>query len=293
MELEGKSQIFHGRKGIIMSEISNNSALNSYAADYSYRTEYNRKADNNKKNDGTKETDKTAKKSKVSGRTIGDPVLSDKAKKYYEQLKAKYSNMDFILVSPEQKEEAESKKGMYQSSKELIVLIDSDKIEKMAEDEEYRAKYEGILSNATSQLSQMKDSLGSKADSVSSFGMTFDDNGNASFFAVVDKSLAAQKERIADKKEAAAEEKKKAQKKTQEKRAEERKADRADKNKKMDSADKTNSKEKSSDADKVTVSASSWEELLKKIDNVIYESRADSVLTKEEKAVGQSFDYSI
>lgn len=293
MELEGKSQIFHGRKGIIMSEISNNSALNSYAADYSYRTEYNRKADNNKKTDGTKETDKTAKKSKVSGRTIGDPVLSDKAKKYYEQLKAKYSNMDFILVSPEQKEEAESKKGMYQSSKELIVLIDSDKIEKMAEDEEYRAKYEGILSNATSQLSQMKDSLGSKADSVSSFGMTFDDNGNASFFAVVDKSLAAQKERIADKKEAAAEEKKKAQKKTQEKRAEERKADRADKNKKMDSADKTKSKEKSSDADKVTVSASSWEELLKKIDNVIYESRADSVLTKEEKAVGQSFDYSI
>ena len=276
-----------------MSEISNNSALNSYAADYSYRTEYNRKTDNNKKTDGTKEMDKTAKKSRVSGRTIGDPVLSDKAKKYYEQLKAKYSNMDFILVSPEQKEEAESKKGMYQSSKELIVLIDSDKIEKMAEDEEYRTKYEGILSNATSQLSQMKDSLGSKADSVSSFGMTFDDNGNASFFAVVDKSLAAQKERIADKKEAAAEEKKKAQKKTQEKRAEERKADRADKNKKMDSADKTNSKEKSSDADKVTVSASSWEELLKKIDNIIYESRADSVLTKEEKAVGQSFDYSI
>ncbi len=35
------------------------------------------------------------------------------------------------------------------------------------------------------------------------------------------------------------------------------------------------------------------EELLKKIDNVIYESRADSVMTKEEKAVGQSFDYSI
>ena len=38
---------------------------------------------------------------------------------------------------------------------------------------------------------------------------------------------------------------------------------------------------------------SSWEELLKKINNVIYESRADSVMTKEEKAVGQSFDYSI
>ena len=178
--------------------------------------------------------------------------------------------MDFILVSPEKKEEAESKKGMYQSSKELLVLIDSDKIEKMAEDEEYRAKYEGILNNAASRLNQMKDSLGSKADSVSSFGMTFDDHGNASFFAVVDKSLASQRERIADKKEAAAKEKKKAQREA-----------------------KAKDTEKTSDADKVTVSASSWEELLKKIDNVIYESRADSVMTKEEKAVGQSFDYSI
>ena len=164
-----------------MSEISSNSALNSYAADYSYRTEHNKKTDSNKKADVTKEADKTTKKSKVSGRTIGDPVLSDKAQKYYEKLKAKYSNMDFILVSPEKKEEAESKKGMYQSSKELLVLIDSDKIEKMAEDEEYRAKYEGILNNAASRLNQMKDSLGSKADSVSSFGMTFDDHGNASF----------------------------------------------------------------------------------------------------------------
>ena len=221
----------------------------------------------------------------MSGRTIGDPVLSDKAQKYYEKLKAKYSNMDFILVSPEKKEEAESKKGMYQSSKELLVLIDSDKIEKMAEDEEYRAKYEGILNNAASQLNQMKDSLGSKADSVSSFGMTFD--------AVVDKSLASQRERIADKKEAAAKEKKKAQREAQEKRAEEKKADRTDKKGKTDGTGKAKDTEKTSDADKVTVSASSWEELLKKINNVIYESRADSVMTKEEKAVGQSFDYSI
>ena len=282
MELEGENKFFREDKN--MSEISSNSALNSYAADYSYRTEHNKK-----KADVTKEADKTTKKSKVSGRTIGDPVLSDKAQKYYEKLKAKYSNMDFILVSPEKKEEAESKKGMYQSSKELLVLIDSDKIEKMAEDEEYRAKYEGILNNAASRLNQMKDSLGSKADSVSSFGMTFDDHGNASFFAVVDKSLASQRERIADKKEAAAKEKKKAQREAQEKRAEEKKADRTDKKGKTDGTGKAKDTEKTSDADKVTVSASSWEEL----DNVIYESRADSVMTKEEKAVGQSFDYSI
>lgn len=86
MELEGENKFFREDKN--MSEISSNSALNSYAADYSYRTEHNNKTDRNKKADVTKEADKTAKKSKVSGRTIGDPVLSDKAQKYYEKLKA-------------------------------------------------------------------------------------------------------------------------------------------------------------------------------------------------------------
>lgn len=178
-----------------MGQVGSNDVIGSYVADYQYRTEQV------KKNETAKETGKTEKKTKVSGRTIGEPVLSEKAAKYYEQLKAKYYNMDFILVSPDKKEEAESKKGLYQSSKELIVLIDSDKIEKMAEDEAYREKYESILSNATAQVAQMKSSLGTNGDSVSSIGMTFDDHGNASFFAVVDKSLAAQRERIAQKKE--------------------------------------------------------------------------------------------
>ena len=45
---------------------------------------------------------------KVSGKTIGNPKLSDEASKYYEQLKKKYSNMDFILVSKDKKEQAKS-----------------------------------------------------------------------------------------------------------------------------------------------------------------------------------------
>lgn len=94
-----------------MSEISSNSALNSYAADYSYRTEHNNKTDRNKKADVTKEADKTAKKSKVSGRTIGDPVLSDKAQKYYEKLKAKYSNMDLFLSLRRKKRKRRARKA--------------------------------------------------------------------------------------------------------------------------------------------------------------------------------------
>ena len=41
------------------------------------------------------------KKNNASGKTVGNPKLSEKASKYYEQLKRKYSNMDFVLVSYE------------------------------------------------------------------------------------------------------------------------------------------------------------------------------------------------
>lgn len=243
-----------------MGQIGNNSAVGSYIADYQYRTEQARKNDN-------------AEKVKAGGRTIGNPKLSEKAAKYYEKLKAKYSNMDFILVSPEQKEKAESQKGLYQSSKELIVLIDSDKIEQMAEDEAYREKYEGILSNATVKMAQMKSELADKGESVTSVGMTFDDKGNASFFAVVDKSLAMQRERIAENRQERAAEKKEAAKKAEKKENE--------------------NIPQSAWKDKVMVTASSWEELLAKLEEVISGEGIRDVKTEAEKAVGGSIDYAV
>ena len=101
-----------------MGQLSSNSAVGTYAADYNYRANQTK----------TEKTESTEKKSRVYGRTIGTPELSEKAQKYYEELKAKYSNMDFILVSSDMKEEAERNKGMYASSKELLVLIDEEKI---------------------------------------------------------------------------------------------------------------------------------------------------------------------
>lgn len=249
-----------------MGQIGSDSAVSAYAADYQRRTE---------------QAGKNEKTNRVGGRTIGEPTLSRKASEYYEKLKAKYSNMEFILVSPDKKEEAERNKGMYQSPKELLVLIDSDKIERMAEDESYRKKYESILSGAMTQVGQMKQSLGANEDKVRSFGMSFDDHGNASFFAVVDKSLAAQRERIQEKR---------AEKKADAKAAAEKKAAA----RKEKEADRTGKKDNGTEAsDRVTVTASSWEELLKKIDTVLYSQRADTILTEEEKKVGQSFDYAL
>ncbi len=255
-----------------MGQLGSNSSVGTYAADYQYRA-------NQAKADKTQNAEN---KSRVYGRTIGNPELSETAQKYYEELKKKYSNMDFILVSPDKKEEAERNKGMYASSKELLVLIDSDKIERMATDEAYRAKYEAILSGATVQVAQMRQELGSNADRVNSIGMSFDDHGNASFFAVIDKSLAKQKERIEEKRSEAREERKEASKEALEERLE---ASRKN-------AEKTEERWKNPQ-DYVIITATSWEELLKKIDALVFEERADSVMTESEKKIGQSIDYSV
>lgn len=223
----------------------------------------------------------TSKVAKPAGqKEVGKPQLSEKAQKYYNQLRKKFSHMDFILVSSDKKEEVQANASKYAGNSSLVVLIDEDKIEKMAEDEAYREKYEGILRGAATQMNQMKQSLGKNADSVKTIGMSFDEKGTASFFAVVDKSLASQKKRIEKKAEQRAEEKKKAQRKAEQKRAEERRQEGA-------------GKAGEGSGDTVTVTASSWDELLKKINDTIAMARADSIRSERETWVGQRFDSAI
>lgn len=218
------------------------------------------------------------KKTKVKGNTIGEPKLSEKAQKYYEQLKKKFSNMDFILVSSDMKESAQAQAGQYANPNKMVVLIDEEKIEKMAVDENYRKQYEGIIGNAAVKLAQVKDSLSATGASVKGYGMKVDDGGNASFFAVIDKSLAAQRERIEAKREEKAEAKKKAEKEQREERLEE-----------LRKGDKTGRSDKTEDL--VTVTANSVEELLRKVNDIMYASMSDTVMTEGEKQVGGHIDY--
>lgn len=231
---------------------------------------------------------KTQKKSRVSGKTIGEPQLSEKGAKYYEQLKAKYGNYDFILVSKDQKANAEKNAAQYANKNKTVVLIDDEKIEKMASDPEYRKKYENILSGAKSQLAQLAKSLGNTAG-VKGYGIKVNDNGASSFFAAVDKNASAnykaqqkrQAKKTAEKKEA----KKKAAKKEQEERLEKLR----DKSRggKVDRDDY----EISEDEDIEIVSANSIDELIKKIQDMNYASMSDHVMTDAERALGGHFDY--
>lgn len=227
----------------------------------------------------SEKTTQAQKKSKVSGRTIGEPQLSDKAAKYYEELRRKYGNMDFILVSSDMKEQAKAQAGRYANPNRMVVLIDEEKIERMAEDENYRKQYEGIISSSAVQMEMMKNKLSSSSN-VKAYGIQVNDGGTASFFAVIDKSLAAQRERIADKKEKAAADKKASDKKEAKKAAEEKRKQKADEKKKAGSSE-----------DEVIVTAPTMDDLLQKIQDVTYAGLSDTIWSDQERLVGQSIDF--
>ncbi len=211
------------------------------------------------------------------GKTIGDPKLSEEGAKYYEELKSKYSDMEFILVSDDQKQWAEANAAAYANSSKTVVLINESKIEEMATDKDVRDKYEAVINNSRFQIKQMAQSLQNSGANVKGYGMKIDDGGNAKFFAVLEKSSAAQRERIEKKAE-----QKKADKKEQEKKAAKKEAEERLKNKRTDTAD---------DDDTVTITANSVEELMNKINDYTFAEKSDNTLTAYEKMLGQSIDF--
>lgn len=258
------------------------------------------------------------------GRTIGEPKLSEEGKKYYDELKNKFKGYDFILVSKDQIENAKSQAARYANPMKPVVLIDEEKIEKMATDKDYREKYESVIAGASSQLSKMKDQLMASGADFKGFGIQVNDGGTASFFAVVKKSQDAQAERIEKNREARkaahkAEVKKAAAKRTEKKKAEKREAERLKKGetegKKTDAVKHEDPREEADilnmtqdeittyrpgldkglrkiwDKETLTISASSVEELIQKVGDHVQNEKMNSVVTPEEAMMGQHIDF--
>ena len=162
--------------------------------------------------------------SKDYGTVIGDVSLSKEAGDYYNELKAKFGNMEFILVSKDQKAAVQANVSRYGNAKKQVVLIDDEKLERMATDKDFREKYEGIISMAQNQLASMKNDLSSSGAAIKNFGMSVNEEGSTSYFAVMEKSNKAQAERIEKKREEKAHAKKEA-KKAEHKKAEAKKAE--------------------------------------------------------------------
>lgn len=227
----------------------------------------------------TPQTQAATTKDVKYGKTIGEPKLSETAAKYYEGLKKKFGEYDFILVSKDEMADAKANASKYANPYKTVVLIDEEKIERMATDEKYRKQYEGILSGATAKLQQMQASMKNSGADVKGYGMQVGDNGEISYFAVLRKSSEAQKERIEKKTEEHRAERKAAEKKAQKKKQEERLKD-------IGTSD-----EDSDDTETVTISANSIEDLMKKIADYTFLDKANTVKTESEMQLGQHIDF--
>ena len=233
----------------------------------------------------TNKTNKTNNKKPGNyGKQIGSPSLSEEGEKYYEQLKKKFGNMDFILVSKDMKEQAKTMAASFANPYKTVVLIDEEKIEKMATDENFRKQYEGIISNAKSGLSKLKSSIEKTGAKVKGYGMQVKDGGLSSFFAVLDKANAKQRDRIAKRAE-----NRKAEKKAAEKKAE--KKEKEEKLKESQAAGRNEAAWWEEDEDTVTITANSIEELIQKINDYTFADRSNYVQTKEEQMIGQHIDF--
>ncbi len=213
------------------------------------------------------------------GMTIGDVQLSDKAKDYLSKLQAKFHGMEFITVSKDMKAQVQQNAAAYGNANKMVVLIDEEKLERMATDENFRKKYEGIIATSQSKMMQAKMGLSSSGSSIKNFGMSVDSNGNESFFATVSKSQDLQKKRIekkaAEKKQQKIREKREASRKAQEERIEKAKENKAEK-----TEDKKGEEIYEEEYD--IIEANSLDDLLSKVQTYSYNNAASRVLTDTE-----------
>jgi hypothetical protein len=265
-----------------MSKIDGYSLYQSFY-ESSLQTKNTREGKEVKKSQNTDRTDIDSSKVEQSGKTDSSSQvkLSDAAQKLLEELKEKYSNMDFIVSDYSSEDEAQEL--LSRGTKEYSCLIDPETLEKMAADEEVKAQYFDILDQSTSNLDEMKEQLEDCGQDVKRIGFTVDSNGQVSYFAELQKSSKAQSERIE-----AAREKKKAEKKEEEEKAEEEKKEEALEARRKEHADEVYQNAQGG-IKRTTVTAATTEELLEKIKNVDW----DSVSEQASAGTGTKFDFSV
>ena len=250
-------------------------AINSYQSQITKKTEtVQKKAEetNEKKTNETKtQSNESARKTGNYGKTIGQAKLSKEGAKYYEELKKKFGNLDFILVSKDMKDQAQANAGAFANPDKMVVLIDEDKIEQMATDEKFRAQYEGLIEKAANNLSALKEKMDNSGQSsnILGYGLEVKEDGEIGYFAVLRKSTEAMKEHI--------------EKVTEKHRTERKEA--------AKKAEKEAFEESLKPEDTEVIRADSIEELLQKVEDYNFTDRSNVVKTEQEMQIGQSIDF--
>ena len=221
------------------------------------------------------------------GTVIGDVELSDKAKDYYDKLKSKFHGMDFILVSKDMKSQAAANASKFGNANKPVVLIDEEKIERMANDEAFKKKYEGIIAMSQTKLLEAKNSLVSSGATVKNFGMQVGSEGKISFFATLEKANSATNKYL-EKKQA----KKKADKAKEKKQAEkEAKNERLEKLREGNKTEKEQREEATKEKDYIELWSEDLNDLVNSVAKYAYNYSMNNVFSEEETRVGQNIDF--
>ena len=137
-----------------------------------------------------------------NGNATDESKLSAKAQDYLAKLREKYGDYDFIIS-----DDLDTSKTAG-SSKEYSVLLTSEEIEKMAEDDDYAQGVMGKVGDAVDILKNLsKKDLGEGVQ-FSQLAVSFDSEGNMKLFAQLEKLSEDQAKRLEEAKEKRAEEKK-------------------------------------------------------------------------------------
>lgn len=229
----------------------------------------------------TKQDVYVASKDNKAVSSIAEGVeLSEAAKNLLEELKEKYSNMDFFVANYSTEEEAQQ--YLNRGTKEYSVLLDPDTLEAMAADDATKEKYMNMIDESTGKLDELKEKLAEEnpGSEVTNIGMSFDSEGNVKFFAQlkqISEKNAEYAEKVKEEKAAKAEEEAKAEKKEKQDKLEEARAEKG-KDIKGSGTEKT-----------TTVKADTIEDLINAIKNVDW----SQIPAKDVTVPGQKFDFSI
>lgn len=129
--------------------------------------------------------------------------LSAKAQALLEKLHDKYGDYDFIVADNVDDPQSFSR----QSERNYSVILSTEEIERMAEDEEYAEKVMGQVDKAVGVLDKVAEESLEEGVEFSSLAVSVDDEGNMKLFAGLEKMSEEQRDRLEKLKEKRAEEK--------------------------------------------------------------------------------------
>ena len=247
-------------------EISNN--YSSYATSYTNTTDSKKRTTESSTAKETAETSAAHKKADTENK---DSLLG--------RLQEKYSNFD-ITAGTFSKNQISSKSRGFQG-----VMINPAYLAKAENNEKTAKELDEMLSGVESAQKWLEDAFKRDGLELISCGYFIDENGEMGSWSVVKKKdsmfdgLAEQSDKNADKI------KEKQEKTREQKKADEKKAEKKE-------AEEKREQQITASKDKVVIVASSNEELHKKAKDAA-NGVSERVLAKEEKVLGNNFDYSI